>query len=111
MKLNKLIIPILALSGLLLFLSLTDPRTLPLFALLIPFVLIGLASFYILFWVFKRFMGYQQRTSMIISTLVAAELTLMLLLSSLDQLEPGDFVIMILFGGLFVWYVARFKRN
>lgn len=110
MKLNKLIILVLALSGLFMFLTLTNPENLPLVTLLIPFLLIGVVMYLVLYWMLNGFMSYSARISSIIATLIAGEAALLMLLSSLDQLEPGDFIIMVLFGGLFVWYSARFRN-
>ena len=106
-KLNKLIILVLALSGLLLFTAFTNPNELPLTALLVPFALVGSITYFVLHWLLHGLMGYKARTSMTIAGLLALETTLLLVLSSLHQLTLSDFVIMAIFGGLFIWYVSR----
>lgn len=110
-KLNKLIIPVLALSGLFLFLLLTSPKNLPLSALLIPFGLAAVVTFHVFHVLFIKVMGYKSRTGLVAALLLTLEVTLLLLLSSLDQLKLSDFVIMVIFGGLFLWYSSKFYNR
>ncbi len=108
---NKLIGLVLVLSGLLMFLLLTDPSKIHISLLLVPFGLIALAVFLITNIFFSDLFRLNKRMSLANSVIFAFIVVILLSLSSLRQLTPRDIFLTVLFGVVFAWYFGRFKNR
>ncbi len=101
--------------GLLGFLLLTNPHRLPQVVLIVPFTLIFFGIFLPLRWVTGRWFGKNEKLGKSASFLLSASLallpTLILVLSSINQLTWPDFILL----GLIIiglgWYISRTKLS
>jgi hypothetical protein len=110
MKLSKIVAPVLVLSGLFVFLLLTNPKNLPLVAILIPFAAIGVFLFTLSRAVYLHLIGASGPKATIWAVLTAFEASLLMLLSSLHQITWKDILLAVVFGILFVWYAGRYSN-
>ncbi|MEO5627307.1 MAG: hypothetical protein ABIQ89_00230 [Candidatus Saccharimonadales bacterium] len=112
-KLRPLIRVSLVYLGLFLWLSLTDPRKLPIVLLIVPFGLLFTALFMTVSLLIKRFFpGVTQVKRRITSACVAGLPSFLLLLSSVNQLTWRD-VALVAFLSIFLLFYAsraRFKN-
>ncbi len=106
---------IILLLSLLVFLALTQPEELPLLLLLVPFVLVYLLFYQLTFMLVSKFNRRKSRNFIIGSSACLAALpTVVLLLSSLDQLSVVDLIVMLLLiigVFLYIQYVDFFKSE
>ncbi len=109
-KFKKLIILVLVWVSLLLWLSLTDPRKLPIVLLMVPFVLLFAAIFLTVSLVISRFIpkvsSVKRRT---VASSVAGLPCFLLVLSSVNQLTWRD-VALIAFLSIFLLFYASRAR-
>jgi hypothetical protein len=107
LRLNKLVGPGLVLSGLFLFLLLTNPQKVPLIVLLVPFILIAIAFFMIVIYLQNLSSRSNPKRKAATASLVTFELITLLVLSSLHQLSIKDIVLVLVLGVLFMAYIKR----
>lgn len=109
LRLNKLIGPGLVLSGLFLFLLLTNPQNLPPIMLLVPFILLAIALFLTVRYMQNISEKQGRNKARAFALLVTFEVVTLLVLSSLHQLTIKDIVLVIILGVVFSAYLKRLK--
>lgn len=113
--LKKWIFFILLYAGLFGFLFFTNPRSMPLVLLVVPFVWIYLAIFIASYYFIHRVVGWaaqrsiSRRKSLAGASLCAFVPTSILILKSINQLTVRDIVIVSIFGLIMAFYINRLK--
>lgn len=113
--LKKRIFFILLYVGLFGFLFLTNPRSMPLVLLIVPFIWIYLAIFFASYYFMYRVVGWiaqhpiSRRKSLAGASLAAFVPTSILILKSINQLTIRDIVIVSIFGLIMAFYINRLK--
>ncbi len=108
LKLNKILPLIIIPLGFYLFISFTNPNSVLLPLLIIPFVLIGIFIFSIVYGVLNVSLKHKDRFStQLLSLSIATLAVLMLLLQSLNQLTWRDGLLTTIFAAMFWVYIWR----
>ncbi|MFZ1483642.1 MAG: hypothetical protein WAS36_01370 [Candidatus Saccharimonadales bacterium] len=103
---SSYIVLLLPWAAFLLFMSTTHPATLPVYALLIPFVLLGLAVYVTLRMLMSKLMG-QSKHQKIVTILITLFLVTCVGLQSVGQLTFRDFLTVLFLALLGYFYVYR----
>lgn len=99
--------------GLFVFLLLTNPTSLPIAFLVVPFIWVYLAIFFACYYFIRRVVGWilqrslNRRKSLAIASLFAFVPTSILILKSIDQLTLRDIAIVSILGLIMAFYVSR----
>ncbi len=91
--------------GIIFFLT-SSPNNLPLPVLVAPFLYIFICGYLTLAFIFAKLM-HNSSKSKVLAAIIAAGLTLLLLLSSLHQLTARDILIALGIAVILVWYMHK----
>lgn len=99
------LVVLLYLPGILFF-AMTSPERLPVGLYILPFLYIFVCAYVTARFVLVSLGGNSKYTKLL-SITIAALLTLLLLLGSLQQLSSRDVLLLLGIGIIFVWYIRR----